>query len=382
MAENLAGISDEELDAVLDQAYQDTPEETQGEDTNLGSQEEPTGSEPDVSPVETDTDESGESDQDSGDAQSGEEEREEDESGSTGEDTPSSDEGEEPVEEDVSEDGNSEPEGEKDSEPAEKLHPIKANGKEYPIESMDELYRLASMGISAHQKWEAAAEGRKLSKMLKSNGLSIDDVNLLVDIKKGDKAAIANLLKESGVDPLDLDVEASTGYAPKDYSPSDIELRVEDVVERVKTKPKFEETVNVIMEQWDERSREAFFEKPEILELLNVDMQPDPETGVSMYDRVAPLAEKLKALDGGVKSDIEYYIEAGNQVVDSINKSKESKTQAKQKATIKKQAQKKKIEQKKKVAAPSKNAGTSSVQPKGFSEMTDEELDKWLSENL
>ncbi len=94
------------------------------------------------------------------------------------------------------------------------------------------------------------------------------------------------------------------------------------------------------------------------------------------------MAEKLKALDGGVKSDIEYYIEAGSQVVDSINKSKESKTQAKQKATIKKQAQKKKIEQKKKVAAPSKNAGTSSVQPKGFSEMTDEELDKWLSENL
>ena len=392
MAEDLTGLSDAELDAVIfsdDSEGGNTPAENsdaQLGSTQPGSSSDEDGQEGDVSPVETDQAPGSESDEDTGDGHSDDDEEQENDTGSTDEDTGTSDaDTEDSKAPDGENEENSDEDTGSDSESDEgiPLQPLKANGKVYPIESVDELYRLASMGIAAHQKFQEAAEGRKIKKLMENNDLSQDDINLLVDLKKGDKAAVAELLNRLEIDPLDLETDDSTGksrYEPKDYAPDDIELRIEDVVSRVKERPKFEETVNVIMNTWDDRSKEAFFQNPDILELLNVDMQPD-ETGVSMYDRVAPVAEKMKALDGGMKSDLEYYIEAGQRVIGAMKQASEQAGKANESRTQKKRQENRKVQKKKAAAAPNKGSGTSANTTPNFADMTDEELDKWIAEH-
>jgi hypothetical protein len=43
-----------------------------------------------------------------------------------------------------------------------------------------------------------------------------------------------------------------------------------------------------------------------------------------LYDKVLPVAAKLKTLDGNTKSDIEYYMLAGQQVSEAENSAKNS----------------------------------------------------------
>jgi len=374
-------MSDEALDALLDNTFTEEDGSTGYVDEQSDNAE--NGSE-DVSPsddveegqseeeeVETHVDETASEDEDPEDDLSPE-----DNDGEEKLDTNQEKDDESEVE--ASEEGESEATEESDEHFA--FQPLRADGKEYPIESMEELYALASKGINADRKWTESSEGRRVAATLKNNDLSMDDINLMVDLKKGDINAISSLLKQAGVDPLDIDADALDGnYKPQDRSTGDMELRLNDVIARTKHQPRYQESVNVIMEQWDESSKSKFYENPEMLEALNVDMQPD-ESGVSLYDRVSPVAEKLKAMETGhKKSDLEYYMLAGQRVVGALNQSKASKQEAETKKQAQADKKKANINKKKKTATSSR--GTSSKKKQtDVTEMSDEELDKLLEE--
>ena len=275
-------------------------------------------------------------------------------------------------------DANPEADLDADNEPI-AFQPLRADGKEYPIESIEELYTLASKGINANRKWEESAAGRKVQQTMSKNNLTQDDINLLVELKGGSKDAIMSFLKANDIDPLDMDADAFNGdYKPKDYAAGDFEMALDDVVSRIKDKPKYDETVAVVMEQWDGESKESFYQDPKIMELLNIDMQPD-SSGVSMYDRVSPVAEKLKAMDTDNKSDLAYYMEAGKKVITSMNTEKEAKAATQKAASDKKATQKAELERKKKAAASS-GGQTAGQKPTDVTELSDEDLDKLLAE--
>ena len=81
------------------------------------------------------------------------------------------------------------------------------------------------------------------------------------------------------------------------------------------------------MDTWDTASKDKFYEKPEILELLNNDMQADAN-GFVMYDKVAPVAEKMKALETGPrKSDLDYYMLAGQKVIEAYQRQNQSEAE-------------------------------------------------------
>lgn len=379
---NTESMDDAALDALLDSQYGndglalDVPVEDGGS-TDNGS------SETDVSPsddvevgqsdeeeVEPDVGQDTEDDEDPEDSLSPDEEE-------VGEDS----DGAEVVDEttDVDQEDDSEDDSEADEPYA--FQPLRADGKEYPIENMQELYTLASKGINADRKWGESAAGRKIAATLEKNGLTAEDINLLVDLKSGNQDAIASLLRSAEIDPLDIDVNALDGnYKAQDYSTGDFEMQLDEVVSRVKTQPRYQESVNVVMEQWDKSSKDEFYRNPQILELLNIDMQVNPETGFSMYDKVAPVAEKMKALDTGVpRSDLEYYTMAGKKVIDALNVGKQSQAESAEKEKSKAVTKKKTISKKKKAAASS--GGVSSPKKvKDVTEMSDDELDKFLEE--
>ena len=374
MGQDTSVMDDAALDAVLDAQYGDDGLAL-GENVIVEN-----GSE-DVSPSD---------DIDEGQSEAEEEVAHVDESTSDDEDPEdslSTDEDEDEVENDEVEvdnestDDNSEIENKVDSEADEEpvaFQPLRADGKEYPIESMQELYSLASKGINSDRKWNESAEGRKVSSMMKKTGITQADLNLLVDLKSGDQRAIASLLKGAEIDPLDIDVDALDGkYEPKDHSTNDFEMQLDEVVAKVKTRPRYEESVSVIMDSWDGASKDAFYKNPQILELLNTDMQIGPD-GTSMYDKVTPLADKMKALDTGVKrSDLEYYQMAGAKILNSMNKSYESSKKAEQTKKQKDSDKQKTLDKKKKAAASSggTRAGKKVLTP---SQMSDSELDEFL----
>lgn len=366
------GMSDEELDAAI---------------FNNPSEHDEVGSESgnadngDVSPLDDIEEQVEEVDAGTDVGQSVDTSEDLDDSLST-DDNESVDNVDEPSLEDEAEVGNSDTELETDldadNEPI-AFQPLRASGKEIPIDSMQELYTLASKGIDADTKWAESAEGRRVASTMKANGLDMNDLNLFIEAKSGNKDAIMSLLKANNIDPLDIDADAFNGYTPEDHTTGDFELALDEVVGRIKDKPRYNESVNVVMEKWDKTSRDTFYNDPSLLEKLNIDMQVDPDTGFAMYDKVAPLAEKLKLLDNGSKTDLDYYMQAGQRVIGDLNKQEAIKAEAAEKIKNQKASKQAEIEKKKKAAASSggKSAGNKAVD---VSEMSDEELDKLLAD--
>lgn len=222
---------------------------------------------------------------------------------------------EEPVsteEEDTEEVEESEDEPEAEEvEPEEKAvestsHKVKANGTEYDF-TTDELKALAPKAMDYTKKMQEIAPWRKTISALKEQGLGEADVNLMIDVLKGDKAAIEEVLKRTKVDPLDLDAESKEAYVPNTYGKDETYLAIEDIINQIKGDAEYATTSKVVDDVWDSRSRQTMAQNPDMIMGLHQDIK----NGV--YSKVAPLAEKMKALDGGRLSDLDYYIEAGNK---------------------------------------------------------------------
>lgn len=258
------------------------------------------------------------------------------------------------------------------------FQPLRASGKEYPIESMQELYSLASKGIDADKKWEESAEGRRMLSTMQKVGIDMDGFNVLVEASKGNQNAILSLLKKNNIDPLDLDADAFDGdYKPEDHSTGQFEIELDNVVAKIKNNPRYQESVDVVMNSWDEGSKQEFYGNPKILELLNIDMQKD-SSGTSMYDRVSPVAEKMKALDTGTrKTDLEYYMAAGKKVIQAMKQSDESKTKAESSKQEKANSRKVTNSKKRKAAAPS-GGRSPAVKSVDVTDLSDAELDALL----
>ena len=197
----------------------------------------------------------------------------------------------------------------------------RANGVEYEFTNSEKLAMFDKMFPQATdytKKMQQIKPWRKTIDAIEQAKLGQDDVNLMIDVLKGDKNAIANVLKRTGVDALDLDVD-NADYVAKDYGRNDTELAIKDIVDEIGEDPEYRITHNVINKQWDEKSVEAFVEDPNMIRLLHTDVK----TGV--FDQVSPIANKLKIYDGGNKSDLEYYKMAAQQY---FSRQQDQQTQA------------------------------------------------------
>lgn len=180
---------------------------------------------------------------------------------------------------------------------------LKADGTEFDL-TEDELKQLASKGMNYTKKMQDIKEYREHVSAIKEAALSKDDINLMIDVLKGDKDALATVMKRTGVDVLDVDVENSR-YVPKNYGRNEVELEIEEVVETISRDPEYVTTKHIISSNWDKQSQMEFVKDPIKIAKLHEDVKN------GTFDQVVPMMLKKKALDGARKSDIEYYIEAG-----------------------------------------------------------------------
>lgn len=149
------------------------------------------------------------------------------------------------------------------------MGPIKANGKEMKLENIDEAIKLIQQGANYTKKMQALQPNLKLLRMLENQGL-LDEAKLtrLIDLDKKNPAAIKQMVKDSGLDPLELDNSEDPGYKPGNYRVSDEEMRFTSTVEEVASEISGKELITSIQRTWDESSKKAIWADPDILRVL------------------------------------------------------------------------------------------------------------------
>jgi hypothetical protein len=135
------------------------------------------------------------------------------------------------------------------------------------------------------------APHRKVINMLESNGL-LDEAKLsfLIDLDKRDPAAIKQLVKDSGIDPMDIDTTEESGYVPGSHQISDAEDNFRAVLDEVTSTDSGRETVQIIHQNWDQASKQVLMESPEVLPII----QQQRENGI--YDTIMTEMDRQKTL--------------------------------------------------------------------------------------
>lgn len=194
------------------------------------------------------------------------------------------------------------------SEP-EALAPLKAHGKLINVNSIEELRKLAQMGVDYTKKMQRLAPNLKMIKMLEKEGL-LDEAKLshLIDLDKKNPQAIGHLLKESGIDPLEIDTEQAANYKPNNYAVSNEAMALDNVLSDLESSSAFQTTIDVVAKQWDENSKQVVLKNPEILRDINSHIE------VGIYEMVAGEVERQKMLGhiGQGVSDLEAYKTVGD----------------------------------------------------------------------
>ena len=180
---------------------------------------------------------------------------------------------------------------------------FKANGREFKFtqdEMLEQFPKIFGQAMDYTKKTQAMKPWRKTIDAIEQAKLGHEDINLMIDVMKGNKEAIAEVMKRTGVDSLEIDTENSK-YTPNDYGRDDKALAIKDIVEEISVDKEYEITHRVLSKEWDEKSFREMTEDPDLIRLLHVDVK----TG--MFDKVQPIADKIKVLDRGSKTDLEYY---------------------------------------------------------------------------
>jgi hypothetical protein len=180
------------------------------------------------------------------------------------------------------------------------MAPFKANGKEVRLESPEEVIRLMQMGANYTKKMQALQPNLRLLRMLENNGLLDENkLSLLIDAEKKNPAAIKKLVKDSGIDPMDIDVAADPGYAPGNHKVSDEELRFISTIEDVALEPGGKEAISHIHKTWDKKSKDALFSDPDILRVIHTQRQN------GIYGQISDEIERRKML-GNIPENVPF----------------------------------------------------------------------------
>ena len=263
-----------------------------------------------------------------------EDQEEEEEEEPAGESEPEGDD--EPAGEEVTPEGEDEPakvedagkdspasekKAEEEAEPASKeetdykaeyqkiLAPFSANGKQMQVESAEEAITLMQMGANYNKKMAALKPNLKLLKLLENNGLlSEEKLSFLIDLDKKNPDAITKLVKDSGLDPLEMDVSKSD-YKPNTYTVHDREVELDSVLSDIQDTPTYSKTISIVGNKWDGESKKIIVENPQLIKVINDHMA----NGV--FDLISNEVDRQRALNrlNGV-SDIEAYRLVGDEM--------------------------------------------------------------------
>jgi hypothetical protein len=190
------------------------------------------------------------------------------------------------------------------------LKPFKANGKEVQVQSVEDAISLMQMGANYNKKMAGLKPNLKVLKLLESNNLLDESkLNFLIDLDKRNPDAITKLIKDSGIDPFDLNEEKANAYQPTNRAIDDQSLELDLVLEELKETPTYSRTLEVVGKSWDNSSRNTVATQPQLIKVINDHMAS------GIYDIINAEVEREKMfgrLNG--MSDIDAYRKIGDAI--------------------------------------------------------------------
>ena len=178
------------------------------------------------------------------------------------------------------------------------MAPFQANGKTIQLRSVDEAIQLMQQGANYTRKMQAIAPHRKVLMMLENNGL-LDESKLsrLIDLEKKNPDAIRALVKEAGIDPLDIDVQGESTYTPGNHAVPDEAVAFQTILDEVSSTPDGQETVRQITASWDPESKAELWKDPSILGTIH------QQRISGVYDRVVTEIERQRTI-GAIPANV------------------------------------------------------------------------------
>lgn len=193
---------------------------------------------------------------------------------------------------------------------AEIMAPFKANGREMQAKSPAEAIRLMQMGANYNTKMASLKPSLKMVKMLQNNDLLTEEkLSFLIDLSKNDPTAITKLIKDSGYDPLKVDLEKDSGYKSKAYTVSDSEVDLDQVLQEIQTSDAGKRTLDIITNRWDDASKEVLVKNPNSIRRIN------EQVANGVFDEIMAKIDHAKMLGEftGI-SDVEAYKQMGEHM--------------------------------------------------------------------
>jgi len=228
------------------------------------------------------------------------------------------------------------------------MGPVKVGGKEFKVKSIDDAKKLLGMGFSFSENMQGVKPLRAVGKTLENAGIIVDGVvdekalTRLIDIQNGDKNALAQLMRDREIDPLDVDTE-DINYTPTASMVTEQSIDIQEVERELVNRGSVDTVVNEL-DRLDERSKAFFNNTPSNLLMLDDDIK----SGV--YEQVMGAVRYEKSLGRlGDVSDMEAYIQlASSQTppVDVPQEAPKANTSKRKVAGISKRAPAKKKTQK------------------------------------
>jgi hypothetical protein len=191
------------------------------------------------------------------------------------------------------------------------MTPFKANGRTIEVKTTDEAIRLMQMGAGYGRKIQDLQPHLKVLRMLEKNDL-LDEgkLSLLIDVNQKNPDAIKKIIKDSGIDPLDLNTEDNVSYFPTNHAVSDKEIAFTQALADVQTYPDGQETLRIINQTWDLESKSLLWESPQLLGVI----QSQRDNGI--YAQIAAEIDRQKLL--GTIPHSAPFIQAYKQVGDHL----------------------------------------------------------------
>ena len=192
------------------------------------------------------------------------------------------------------------------------MKPFKANGKMIELKDVNEATKLMQMGANYTRKMQELQPHRKMLMMLENNGL-LDEGKLsyLIDLDKKNPDAIMKLVKDAGIDPLDIDTESSSTYQAGNHRVADEEVQFMSVLEDLKSQPEGHTTLKRINTEWDQASKEVLWNQPQIMTVMHQQI----EGGI--YDLIETEISRRKTL--GLVSPDTPFLQAYKLVGDEMH---------------------------------------------------------------
>lgn len=171
------------------------------------------------------------------------------------------------------------------------MAPFKANGRKIELRSPEEAVALMQMGANYTKRMQELAPHRKVLQMLQNNEL-LDEgkLSFLIDLQNKDPEAIKKLIKDAGMDPMEIDTSVEPEYREGNHRVSDEEVTFHTVLDDMKSTPERLETLTIINNDWDQVSKQALWGNPEIMNVIH----GQRESGV--YDRIAAEVVRQRTL--------------------------------------------------------------------------------------